>query len=57
MNSSAPQEKISPNVPSARGNGSILELVGYFLRLGAMGFGGPVALCGQMEKDLVQGKG
>ena len=37
--------------------GSILEVVVYFLRLGTTGFGGPVALCGQMEKDLVQGKG
>ena len=26
----------------------------YYLRLGALGFGGPVALCGQMEKELVQ---
>lgn len=26
----------------------------YFLRLGALGLGGPVALCGQMEKELVQ---
>src|ERR1700746_1661566 len=32
----------------------ILELVFYYLRLGALGFGGPVALCGQMEKELVQ---
>jgi chromate transporter len=30
------------------------EIVGYFLRLGALGFGGPVALVGLMEKDLVQ---
>jgi chromate transporter len=29
------------------------ELVVYFLRLGLMGFGGPVALVGQMEKELV----
>ena len=29
------------------------ELVSYFLRLGLMGFGGPVALVGQMEKELV----
>jgi chromate transporter len=36
--------------------GSVLEVTAYFLRLGATGFGGPVALCGQMEKDLVQGK-
>jgi len=32
----------------------IRDLVRYFLRLGALGFGGPVALCGQMEKELVQ---
>jgi chromate transporter len=32
----------------------ISDLVAYFLRLGAIGFGGPVALCGQMEKELVQ---
>src|SRR6201981_4084019 len=31
----------------------ILELVFYYLRLGALGFGGPVALCGQMERELV----
>ncbi len=30
------------------------DLVRYFLRLGALGFGGPVALCGQMEKELVE---
>lgn len=30
------------------------ELVTYFLRLGALGFGGPVALVGQMERELVQ---
>src|SRR5437867_7284634 len=31
----------------------IRQLVAYYLRLGALGFGGPVALCGQMEKELV----
>ena len=30
------------------------DLVWYFFRLGALGFGGPVALCGQMERELVQ---
>ena len=34
----------------------IRDLVLYYLRLGALGFGGPVALCGQMEKELVQEK-
>jgi chromate transporter len=29
------------------------ELVKYFLRLGFLGFGGPVALVGQMERELV----
>jgi chromate transporter len=33
--------------------GHIGELVAYFLRLGLFGFGGPVALVGQMEKELV----
>ena len=32
----------------------IRDLVRYYFRLGALGFGGPVALCGQMEKELVQ---
>ena len=31
----------------------IRQLAGYYLRLGALGFGGPVALCGQMERELV----
>ena len=26
----------------------------YFLRLGALGFGGPIALCGHMQRDLVE---
>src|ERR1700722_5342698 len=33
--------------------GRIGELVRYFLRLGCLGFGGPVALVGQMERELV----
>ena len=35
--------------------GRIGELVRYFLRLGCLGFGGPVALVGQMERELVIG--
>jgi chromate transporter len=31
----------------------IWELTHYFLRLGLLGFGGPVALVGQMERELV----
>ncbi|MBC9878000.1 chromate efflux transporter [Bradyrhizobium sp. INPA01-394B] len=36
--------------------GGMGELVRYFLRLGFLGFGGPVALVGQMERELVDGK-
>src|SRR5262249_31391565 len=32
----------------------IRDLALYYLRLGALGFGVPVALCGQMERELVQ---
>lgn len=45
------------DAPVRPGRGQIPGIVAYFLRLGALGFGGPVALCGQMEKDLVQNKG
>ena len=35
----------------------IRDLVLYFLRLGTVGFGGPVALVGQMERELVTERG
>ena len=34
----------------------IRDLVRYYLRLGLLGFGGPVALVGQMERELVNDK-
>jgi chromate transporter len=40
------QDRVAPRVP-------IRDLVRYFLRLGTLGFGGPVALVGQMDKELV----
>jgi chromate transporter len=43
---------MTTTIPSSR----IPELVRYFLRLGFLGFGGPVALVGQMERELVDGK-
>jgi chromate transporter len=36
---------------------STREIVRYFLRLGLLGFGGPVALVGQMERELVAERG
>ncbi len=40
----------APDPPSY----SLGELLWYFLRLGATGFGGPIALVGHMQKDLVE---
>jgi len=34
----------------------IRDLVRYYLRLGLLGFGGPVALVGQMERELFRRK-
>ncbi len=34
--------------------GSLWHLTGYFLKLGTVGFGGPVALVGYMQRDLVE---
>jgi chromate transporter len=42
-----------PRVPVAAQKHGILPLVWYFLRLGTWGFGGPIALVGYMQKDLV----
>ena len=36
---------------------SLGDLTRYFLRLGALGFGGPIALVGYMHRDLVEGRG
>jgi chromate transporter len=43
--------------PEAVPSGRIAEVVPYFLHLGLLGFGGPVALVGQMERDLVGERG
>src|SRR5213075_1808130 len=32
---------------------SLVRFTGYFLRLGTFGFGGPIALAGHMQQDLV----
>ncbi len=36
---------------------SLAQFVGYFLRLGTVGFGGPIALAGHMQQDLVDDRG
>ena len=37
--------------------GSFPQFVGYFLWLGTVGFGGPIALAGHMQQDLVEERG
>ena len=36
---------------------SLAQLLAYFLRLGTFGFGGPIALAGRMDRDLVEDRG
>ncbi|MBZ5654777.1 MAG: chromate transporter [Acidobacteriia bacterium] len=36
---------------------SLSRFTGYFLRLGTVGFGGPIALAGHMQQDLVEDRG
>jgi chromate transporter len=48
---------MSSSTQMAPARGSIGELTLYFLRLGLLGFGGPVALVGQMERELVAERG
>jgi chromate transporter len=44
------------DTPAAK-RGRLAELLLYFLRLGVLGFGGPVALVGQMEREVVAQRG
>ena len=49
-NASELVEQSSTAMPNYR----LWELVRYFLKLGTIGFGGPVALVGYMHRDLVE---
>src|SRR2546428_5289160 len=64
----AQDEEVGPTVTTGPGNGmdagtvrqaaveqaSLRALLLYFLRLGTLGFGGPIALAGHMQQDLVE---
>ncbi len=39
---------------AARSPPTLRDFVAYFLKLGAVGFGGPIALVGYMQRDLVE---
>jgi chromate transporter len=53
MSQLAATESRAEPVPPA---GVLPQLVWYFLRLGTWGFGGPIALAGYMQRDLVEEK-
>src|SRR5262245_55067640 len=43
--------------PTEAGSGSLKDVLRYFLYLGTFGFGGPIALAGDMQRDLVEKRG
>ena|SRR2546422_1450327 len=45
---------LSATSEEATAPSSLRALAGYFLRLGTFGFGGPIALAGSMQRDLVE---
>lgn len=47
-------DAIEPTATPRPAGATLGQLAGYFLRLGAIGFGGPVALVGYMQRDLVE---
>lgn len=47
MNVSGTDQRVEP---------TLRQMVAYFLRLGALGFGGPVALANSMRRDLVESR-
>lgn len=53
MSQLAATESRAEPIPPSR---VLPELVWYFLRLGTWGFGGPIALAGYMQRDLVEEK-
>lgn len=49
----APSRAVGEAAPAA----TLAQIVLYFLRLGTLGFGGPIALVGYMQRDLVERRG
>lgn len=59
MDHPSPAPAPTPSTPERAGETvpySLGELLRYFLKLGTFGFGGPIALVGYMQRDLVEGR-
>lgn len=56
MNSPQPPDTTAAGSVHTAPTYTLRQLVMYFLRLGTLGFGGPVALAGYMHRDLVEAK-
>src|SRR6185369_8396245 len=54
MTQSSPAVAPAPLVKSETVPCTLREFLGYFLWLGTFGFGGPIALAGYMQRDLVE---
>src|SRR5712692_6732048 len=54
-----PMETVAAHTaqPTAEKAPTIWDFARYYLRLGALGFGGPVALVGEMRHDLMEQRG
>jgi chromate transporter len=56
VTSSDSTNAIDPPAQASGPSYTLVELVAYFLKLGTLGFGGPVALVGYMHRELVEGR-
>src|SRR5205814_7735029 len=50
----AATDQAAPNAASETVPCTMREFLLYFVRLGTLGFGGPIALAGYMQRDLVE---
>src|SRR5213594_3607336 len=48
------EDAMKPGVAEVTAPCSLGQLLAYFLRLGSLGFGGPIAFDGYMQRDLVE---
>src|SRR6266511_419848 len=53
----APAREVPAAAAATRIPVGLWPLAAYFLRLGTLGFGGPIALAGFMRRDLVEARG